>query len=161
MNKGIRGIRFALVALAALVASSAYAKGGDAIIGSWTIDTAKSSMTGRAPLTSGHSTWTAGKDGLHAVLDLSSADGKLHYEFTAQTDGTPAAVTGNTYFDSCTLVRLDKNTMMRTERRGGHVVGTTYYVVAKDSKTMNISTRGLWPDGSVTKGDSVWNRAKK
>jgi len=162
MKRGILGRTLFGIAALCLVASVATAAGKDALAGNWDLDTAKSSVNGMAAFKSGHVSVTAVKGGYKGVVDLVPASGAaIHYEYSATYDGTSVPVTGNTYFDSASVGRVDKNTTIRTERRGGKVVGVTTIEVAKGGKTFTSSSKGTLPDGKQFSRTLNWNRAKK
>jgi hypothetical protein len=162
MKRGIWGRALVGIAALCLVAGVATAAAKDSIVGNWDLDAAKSSVSGMASFKSGHVSVTSTKNGYKAVVDLVPATGAaVHYEYGATYDGTSAPVAGNTYFDSATVLRVDKNTTIRTERRGGKVVGMTTIEVAKDGKTFTSSSKGTLPDGKQFSRTLSWNRAKK
>ena len=141
----------------------AHAAGKDVRVGNWDLDVGKSTFTGRPAPKGGHVSITAVKGGaLKAVVDYQQASGAaLHYEYTGKADGNDVPVTGNTYFDSVTVIAPDAPTLIRTERRGGKVVGITTIEVSKDGKTMTGTGKGTLPDGHQFSGSTVWVRAKK
>ena len=164
MKRGILGRTLIGVMAMCWVAGAAVAasKGKDPLVGSWDLDAGKSTSVGRPAFKSGHVAATATKDGIKRVVDIEPASGAaLHYEYTTNDAGTDTPVTGNTYFDSVTTIMADKYTMIRTERRGGKVVGITTIEVAKDGKSFTAMSKGTLPDGHTFSGTTVWNRAKK
>ncbi len=162
MKRGIWGRALVGAAALCLVTSVATAAGKDALVGNWDLDAAKSSVNGAAAYKSGHVSVTALKAGYKGVVDLVPATGNpVHYEYSPTYDGSSVPVTGNTYFDSATVLRVDRNTTIRTERRGGKVVGVTTIEVAKDGKTFTSSSKGTLPDGKQFNRTLSWNRAKK
>jgi hypothetical protein len=160
MKRGIWGRTLVGIAALCLVASAATAASKDLINGDWDLDVAKSSINGQAAFKSGHVSVTTSKSGYKGVVDLMPASGAaIHYEYTT-TYGENAPVSGNTYFDSATVVQVDKHTTIRTERRGGKVVGITTIEVAKDGKTFTSSSKGTAADGKQFTRALSWNRAK-
>lgn len=161
MNRGIWGRT--LLAVAALClgtsVSMAASMGKDPLVGNWDLD-----ATASAGFKSGHVSiaTTKEKGAHHVTVDLVPAPGAaVHYESTFKYDGEAAPVTGNTYFDSADMVRVDRSTLIRTERRGGKVVGVTTIEVAKDGKTFTGSSKGTSPDGKQFTRALTWHRAKK
>lgn len=162
MKNGIWGRALVGVAALCLVASVATAKGKDAIVGNWDLDVAKSTVSGAAMFKSGHVAATAIKGGYHAAVDLVPASGApIHYEYDALEDGASVTVSGSTYFDSATVLRVGHNTIIRTERRGGKVVGVTTIEIAKDGKTFASSSKGTGTDGKPFSRALSWTRSKK
>ncbi len=164
MKRGIWGRTLAGIAALCLVSSVATAagKGKEAIVGNWDLDVAKSTASGMPAFNSGHASVSATKGGFKAVVDYVPASGAaVHYEYSGAYDGMNIPVAGNTYFDSCTMLRVDRDTTIRTERRGGNVVGITTIEVAKDGKSFSSTAKGTLPDGHQFTRTTVWNRAKK
>jgi hypothetical protein len=149
------------IAALCLVASVATAAGKDSLVGNWDLDAAKSNVSGMTAFKSGHVSVTGIKDGVKGVVDLVPATGNpIHYEYSGTYDGTSFPVTGNTYFDSATLGRVDRNTSIRTERRGGKVVGVTTIEVSTNGKTLTSSSKGTLPDGKQFSRTLTWGRVK-
>jgi hypothetical protein len=164
MKKGIWGRMLLGTAALCLMASVATAAspGKDPMVGNWDLDTSKSDASGQAALKSGHVSITAIKEARKSVVDLVPASGApIHYEATFKYDGMDAPVVGNAYFDSATMLRVDSHTLIRTERRGGQVVGVTTIEVAKDGKSFTGTAKGTAPDGKQFTRTLVWTRAKK
>jgi hypothetical protein len=163
MKRGIWGRTLVGVAALCLVAfaTAAAAKGRNSIVGEWDLDAAKSTMNGQAgAFKSGHVSTTATKEGYKGVVDVMPAAGAaIHYEFTV-VYGESVPVTGNASFDSATVIRIDDNTSIRTERRGGKVVGITTIEVAKDGKSFTSSGKGTSADGKQFTRALSWTRAK-
>jgi hypothetical protein len=163
MNRGIRGLALTVIGAVCLVAASApaAAKGKDPFVGHWQYDAAKSTFTGGAPYQSQNVTVTAVKGGHKVSADLVTADGKtVHVEYGGPSDGSSLAVTGAMSFDSVTVLQPDKNTMVRTERRGGKVCGITTVVIDKNGKSGTATSRGTTPDGHQYTSVVVFNKVK-
>ena len=164
MKRGIFGrTLIGCAALCMMVSvSNAASKGKDPLLGNWELDASSSVVNGQAAFKSGHVSITATKDEHKSVVDLVPANGAaIHYEISFKTDGVSVPVSGNTYFDSATLVPVDHNTTIRTERRGGKVVGVTTIEVSKDGKTLHSSSKGTTPDGKQFTRTLTWHRSKK
>lgn len=164
MKRGIWGRVLLAVAALCLGASvsAAAPTGKDPMVGNWELDSASSMVNGQASFKSGHVSITATKSDHKSVVDLTPANGAaIHYESIYKYDGVAVPVTGNTYFDSADLVSVDRNTAIRTERRGGTVVGVTTIEVSKDGKTLHSSSKGTAPDGKQFTRALSWHRVKK
>jgi hypothetical protein len=163
MKRGIWGRTVAVIAALCLVASvsTAASKGKDPLVGNWDLDASSSTVNGQAAFKSGHVSITATKDVRKTVVDLVPASGAaIHYESAVKYDGMNTPVVGNTYFDSATMLQVDRNTLIRTERRGGKVVGVTTIEVAKDGKSFTGTSKGTSPDGKQFTRALIWHRAK-
>ncbi len=164
MNRGIWGRALLAVAALCLVAPVSFAAsmGKDPIVGNWELDAASSSVNGQNAFKGGHASISVAKDVYKSVVDIMPANGAaVHYESSYKQDGVDVPVTGNAYFDSATILRIDRNTSIRTERRGGKVVGVTTIEVAKDGKTLSSSSKGTGADGKQFVRALSWHRAKK
>ena len=145
-----------------LATSVAAAAGKSNLVGNWDLDVAKSTLNSQAAYKSGHVAITAVKNAIKTVVDFVPSSGPaVHYDATLGFDGVVGPVTGNTYFDSADLVRVDHNTTIRTERRGGKVVGVTTIELAKDGKTLTSNSKGTLADGHQFTRSFVFVRAKK
>jgi hypothetical protein len=159
MKRGIWGRTLTGIAALCLVASVATAK--DAFVGNWDMDVAKSTLNGQAGYKSGHVSITAAKGTYKSVVDLVPMSGAaLHYEYSYKFDGSDSPVTGNASFDSATMLRTG-NTVIRTERRAGKVVGMTTIEIAKDGKSFSSSSKGTGADGKPYTRALSWDRVKK
>ena len=163
MNRGIRGLVLTIIGAVCLVAASApaVAKGKDPFAGNWQMDSAKSTFSGRPAFQSAKVTISAIKGGHKVVGDVVAADGqKVHYEYAGPADGSSIAVTGAPSYDSITMLEPDKDTIIRTERRAGKVVGITTATVEKGGKTLTVNGRGTGPDGKQFTIALIYNKVK-
>jgi hypothetical protein len=141
------------LALGALLALSSIAIAADApesAIGTWKLDTAKS--TGNAPMPKSETrTYAASPGGVALTWKRVSADGK---ESTVKTtfkyDGKDYPVTGSPDFDALNAKRVDANTIESTQKRKGKDIGTTKRTVSADGKTLTLDSKL-----TTAKGDSV------
>ena len=163
MKKGIWGRALVgMVALCLVAAAAAASKGQHAFVGEWDLDASRSIVNGQAGFKGGHVSITAAKNVYKTVVDLSPTTGAaIHYEHSFSFDGSSSPVTGNTYFDSATMVEPDRNSAIRTERRGGKVVGSTTIEVSKDGKVLSSTSKGTGLDGKPYARALTWTRAKK
>ena len=163
MNRGIRGLAVTIVSALCLVAVSApaAAKGKDPFVGNWQFDAAKSTFNGRTAYTSAKVSMGAVKGAHKFAGDFTTADGKsMHVEYSGPADGSSLAATGSPTYDSVSVLMPDKDTLIRTERRGGKVVGITTVTLDKGGKSFTATSRGTLPDGHQYTATTVWNRVK-
>jgi len=157
---GVSAALFGLLSLAATGASAA-AKGGDPFIGHWTLNAAKSQYSGMPAAASGKVAISAVKGGIKSSVDVAYADGHaVHYEVNGKVDGSEIAVPGSAPFESATMLRGDRHTVVRTERRGGKLVGITTITVSDDGKTLTAMRRGISIAGPQPSYTTVWDRAR-
>ena len=100
-----------------LVSAAVFAQAKNPLVGTWTLNVAKS----KAPFKSGVTIIEAVGDGLKFVVDLEGKDGtKHHWEFTANYDGKDVPVTGsNPYGDTVALTRVNARTIRTVAKNGG------------------------------------------
>jgi hypothetical protein len=72
------------------------------------------------------------------------------YSYTVSYDGKDYPVTGNPLADAVAYKKVDDNTLEGTNKKGGQVVSTVTIVVAKDGKTMTVTTKGKNDKGPFT-----------
>lgn len=155
----------ALIILAATAMVCAHAGNAnevrDLFIGKWQYDGTQSSFVGRAPYQGATISFTRFKDGAHVVEDVIVASGaKFHFEYRDPGDGSIVQVVGNPYYDTQSTVWVDDDTCIRTERRGGKVIGVTTMTLAKDRASFTASARRIVPEGHLYTAVVVWRRAK-
>jgi hypothetical protein len=125
---------------------SAQAK--DSVIGTWTLNVAKSTFTPGPPFKSGTVTFHAAGEGVHVVADLVDGTGaKVHSEYTANYDGKDVPIKGVTGVETVSLKRIDANSAERTDKMKGKVVQTYTRKIAADGKTMTVTQKGTGSDG--------------
>lgn len=128
-------------------------------VGTWEYDAAKSSFAGRAPYRSARLTFTAVAGGVQVASDVVVANGRLfQFRYAGPEDGTVVAVSGNPYYDSAATVRADERTIVRTERRGGKVVGVTTMQLSEDGQSLTASARRTVPEGTLYTSSITWRR---
>ncbi len=142
-----------LFALGVIAAASAQAP--DPLVGTWTLDTAKSSYKpGPAPKSATVVIEAAGK-GVKVAVDAVNADGSpMKWGFTTQRDGKPAPVTGNPNYDTITATQSAPGAGANTYSKGGKEVATSKLAVSADGKTLTVTT-----DGTDAKGQKMHNVA--
>jgi hypothetical protein len=138
------------VALAARAAS-------DPVIGSWTLNVAKSS--GVAVPRSDTRTYTAAEGGIKFSMKRVTAEGK---EVSAQTaykyDGKDYPFTGSPDYDTVSAKRIDSHTVEITQEKAGSVVGMTTRTVSKDGKTLTLVMKSTNAKGEAVSTTLVFDR---
>jgi hypothetical protein len=115
----------------------------DPVVGTWTLDVAKSKFSPGPALKSATRVYTESVDGLALDSKTVGADGKeaaMHVAYKA--DGKTYPVTGNPYADSVTPKSVDARTWNFTLMKDGKVVGTVHRVVSADGKTLTVNNKG-------------------
>ena len=125
-----------VVALAVVFGSTAFAQ-TNPLIGTWTLNVAKSTLTGTPPasLTRLVEAWDT--DGVKGTGALVRADGtRANEAFTAHYDGMDYRLTGEPAFDTIALKRVDASTTAITVKKDGKVVATGTLVVSSNGRTL-------------------------
>lgn len=132
----------AIVLLAtSLIAGIAMA--ADPVVGSWTLDVAKSKFSPGPALKSATRVYTESANGMSLDGKTVAADGKeasMHVAYKA--DGKSYPITGNPDADSVTPKSVDARTWDFTLTKDGKVVGTVHRVVSADGKTLTVHNKG-------------------
>jgi len=139
----------AMLTLAApVIVVEVSAQMADPVIGTWTLNVAKSTFTPGPPVKSGVVTFEAAGQGVRVVADLEDGLGKkAHTEYMANYDGKDVPIKGATGVDMVSLKRIDANTAQRTDKMSGKEVQTYTRKIAADGKTMTVTQKGTGPDG--------------
>jgi hypothetical protein len=144
--------------LVALLPQSAFAQ-GDAFIGTWVLNVAKSKYTPGPVPKAQTSVYEAAGQGVKVTTKGTGADGKpTTTVFTASYDGKDYAVTGNPDWDATTLKRVDSHNVEFTRKRAGKVVMTGTNVVSKDGKTRTVTTMGTNAQGQKINNVGVYEK---
>jgi len=138
--------------------SAAFAAPGapDPVIGSWTLNVARS--TGAVPK-SDTRTYTAADGGIKLTVKRVSAEGK---EISAQTsykyDGKDYPSTGSSDYDTVSARRIAPHIVEITQKLRGKVVAMTTRTVSRDGKTLTLATRSTNAKGEVVSSTLVFER---
>ena len=133
---------FAAVLLAALlgISSIALAERGadDPVVGTWTLDIAKS--TGAGLPRSDTRTYAHVENGVKFSMKRVTAEGKeVSAETTYKYDGKDYPFTGSPDYDMVSAKRVATNTVEITQKKSGKVIGTARRSVSKDGKTLIVA----------------------
>jgi hypothetical protein len=140
-----------VVTLLVASATSAHAQQADPFVGTWKQNLAKSTYD-PASLTPKSGTTVkraASGKGYKLTADAVSAQGAAtHTEYTAATlDGKDYPLTGSKDYDSVALTRIDANTLITVDKKGGAVVRMLRTTVSKDGKTTTSVSVGYNSQG--------------
>lgn len=129
---------FLTVGSAAIAADSAT----DPVVGTWTLDVAKSKFSEGHALKSQTRMYSQSADGITLNMKTVGADGK---ETTTQTtyhlDGKDYPITGSPQYDTLSAKQINPKTASFTLKKGGKTVGTTRRTVSKDGKTLTATDK--------------------
>ena len=150
-----------IIGIAALiVGSAAIAQTTEPILGTWKLDTAKSTYKpGPAPKSSTLTVEPAGK-GMQIAVDAVNADGSpFKWGFTTLRDGKEEApVTGNPMFDVVTATRESATAGTNIYKKAGKVVMTTKASISADGKTMTLTSTGTDAKGQAIHNVAIYRK---
>jgi hypothetical protein len=148
-----------LIGAAVLVAAGVAGAQTDPVIGTWKLDTAKSSFKpGPAPKSATVLVEAAGK-GIKVSVDAVNADGTpLKWGFTTLRDGKEVPVTGNPIYDTATSTQDSPTAGTTVYKKGGKTVVTSKLALSADGKTMTLTATGTDPKGQAIHNTSVYTK---
>ncbi len=115
----------------------------DPVVGSWTLNVAKSKFNPGPALKSQTRVYTHGADGTILKVTGVAADGsQISQQSTFKTDGKDYPFSGAPNFDSISLKQVDAHTVHSTQKRKGKDVGTTTRTVSADGKMLTLASKG-------------------
>ena len=133
------------------------AHGSDPVLGSWTLNVAKS--TGAALPRSDTRTYAHVENGIKFSMKRVTAEGKeVSAETTYKYDGKDYPFTGSPDYDTVSAKRVATNTVELTQKKSGKVVGTTTRTVSKDGKTLTLVMRSSNAKGELVSSTLVFDR---
>lgn len=159
MNNIFRSLLIGAVLAAGLGSAALAADAPDPVIGTWTLNTAKSKFTpGPAPKSQAR-TYAQTAQGTTMSFTGVAADGSpMSGHSTFKYDGKDYPITGSSAFDTLSLKRLNGSTVRSTLKKGGKVVGASIRTVSGHGKVMTLSTRGTDSKGVAFDDVAVYDR---
>lgn len=138
---------------------SVSAQTSDPRIGNWKLNVAKSKYDpGPAPKSLTLKVEVVGQ-GEKVTAEFVNADGsRTTTVYTGNFDGKDYPITGSQLADMVSLKRIDAQTTERTDKKGGKVVQTLRRVVAKDGKTMTVTTKGTNAQGKAINNVALFEK---
>ena len=97
--------------------------------------------------------------GIRYSSETTNTDGSISKSwYTAKYDGKEVHVTGNVYWDPVSLTKPDERTVIAKYRKRDNVSAMATRVVAKDGKTMTITTEGKSRSGKKFRNICIYDR---
>jgi hypothetical protein len=148
----------ALCALITLSSVAIAADTPDAVVGTWKLNTAKS--TGNVPMPKSETRiYTAAPGGVTVTWTRVAADGKeSNVKSTFKYDGKDYPVHGSPDFDVLSAKQIDANTVESTQKRMGKQVGTTTRTRSADGKTLTLTSKLTTASGTQADTTMVYDR---
>jgi hypothetical protein len=134
-----------MVSAAVLVAMlAASAQSNDPVLGTWTLNAAKSKYTPGPTPKSITSIYEAAGKGYKVSVKNDTGSGTVQYSYTTYLDGKDSKVTGNNpNADTIGVRRIDARTLEVVSKKGGQVTIIQRNVVSADGKTRTVTTTGV------------------
>ena len=131
----------------------------DPVIGTWKLNAAKSRFSPGPALKSLTVKFEAAGHGLKVMSDGVDPEGKaIHTEYTASYDGKDYPITGSPTSDTITLKKINARTSLRTDKKGGKVVGTYTRKVSAGGETLTVNQTGTDTNGKPIKNTLVLDK---
>jgi len=137
-------------AVLALAGVAMAAGAADAVVGTWTLNIAKSTFDpGPAPKSQTR-TYTVDSDGTTLSVSGVGADGSaVSQQATFKYDGKAYPMTGSADFDALSLRRINGSTVKSTLMKAGKKVGATTRTISSHGKMLTLSTQVTGADGKL------------
>jgi hypothetical protein len=131
----------------------------DPIVGTWVLDTAKSTYKpGPAPKSATVVVEPAGK-GIKVSVDGVGADGTpAKWSFTTMRDGKDVPVTGNPAYDTAATTMTSPTAGTTVYKKAGKTVTTSKLSISADGKTMTLNSSGTDPKGQAVNNAIVMTK---
>ena len=123
--------------------ATAFVWGADPVVGTWTLNVAKSKfIPGPAPKSQTR-VYEAQGEGIKVTVRTVAADGhSTTVLISANYDGKDYPVTGSSDYDAIALKRINDQTAEAALTHAGKVVATSRREVSDDRRTMTITFQG-------------------
>ena len=131
---------------------------GDPVVGTWTLNVAKSKFEPGPALKNSTVTFSPAGEGVRVVAEFVGPDGPVKTDYTGNYDGKDYPITGATGVDTVTLKRIDANSTERIDKSGGKVIGTWTRRVSADGKTLTVTYKGTDAKGQKVNNLMIFER---
>jgi hypothetical protein len=135
------------------------AAAGDAAVGTWKLNSTKSSFTpGPAPQSQTR-TYSEDADGTSLSITGVGADGSpISQESTFKYDGKAYSMKGSKDFDALALKQVNGSTVTADLMRSGKHVGTTTRTISGHGKVLTLTTKLTGADGKLYSTVAVFDK---
>ena len=157
-----RTIPIFVITVFAFAAMTGAAWAQDPLMGTWKTNPAESTIPIGPPsaVSMLNKFEPSGANGFKHTSDRTDAQGETtHNEYTANFDGKTYPYKGSgPGRDGVTVKKVDPYTYQIFYKKGGEMVQISYYIVAKDGKTMTSIATGLTSSGQVYNRIMVYDK---
>jgi len=144
-------LKTVFVAAALAMTGMAIAAGAaDPVVGTWTLNVAKSKFQTGPEFKAQTRTCTQGDDGTSVTVNGTRADGTtVSQQATFKYDGKAYPWTGAADYDALTLKRINGSTVSAVLMKAGKKVGTTTRAISGHGKVLTLSSKVTAADGKT------------
>lgn len=153
--------RLTTMVLAAVIAAvlATHAQSKDPLVGTWTLNAAKSKYTPGPTPKSITSVYEVAGKGYKVTVKNDTGAGTVQYSYTTHLDGQDSKVTGNNpNADTLGVKRIDARTLESVSKKNGKVTITQRSVVSSDGKTRTVTTTGTDALGQKVNNVAVFEK---
>ena len=135
---------FVALALSGAQAAPPAASAASPIVGTWTLNVAKSTFIPGPGWRSQTRTYRATPDGGVSVewIGVGASGEAMHVSFISRLDGKDYPMVGSANYDTLNAVPVDAFTVKSEEKRDGKIVGIAMRRVSPDGKVLTITDEG-------------------
>ncbi len=149
----------ALAVCGVTLISGSLALAGDNWVGTWKLNTAKSTFSPGPGPKSLTLKFEAAPEGIKLTSEGVNAEGKATQGgYASKFDGKEVAMAGNPNADMAMPKKIDDNTYQNTWKKAGKVTITTKGVVSADGKTLTITQTGTDAQGRAVNTTAVYEK---
>ncbi len=131
----------------------------DPVVGTWTLNLAKSKFQAGAAPQSQTRTYTQSADGTSLNVTGVAADGSaISQKSTFKYDGKDYPFTGSPDWDALALKKVNGSTVNSTMKMGGKPIGTTVRSISDHGKTLTLTTNAKNAKGKKYHAVAVFDR---
>ena len=150
--------RVATLALAVAITSTVSAWQTDHLVGTWTLNVARSKFAG-APPQRQTTRLEAVNGGVREIVERVNADGSMtRWDVTVKYGAGDTPITGDPSRDTVAFTRVDNHTVDVVNKKGGVVVSRMRIVVAPDGRSRTNSVTAIDASGRTTESVMVFDR---
>jgi type IV secretory pathway VirJ component len=148
MKRALQMLLVGAVIAAGVGALARAADATDSVVGTWTLNLAKSKYTpGPAPKSQTR-TYAETADGISLTVTGVAADGSpISQQSTFKYDGKKYAITGSPDYDTLSLTRVNASTVKSQMLRADKHVGDTTRSISHNGKVLTLATKGTNAQG--------------
>jgi hypothetical protein len=159
MKYGIRALLMGTVLAVAGVTVTSAADAPDPVIGTWTLNLAKSQFKpGPAPKSQTR-TYSSDADGISLTYTGVAADGSPIYgQSTFKYDNKAYSISGSPDYDAISLKRVNDSTVTSIMMKAGKKVGLTTRTISAHGKVLTLSTKATDVNGTPYDNVGVYDK---